>query len=167
MTIYVDMDGVLADFDRGYHERFGVASNKELNNVDWNLVRVTSGFYRDLPPMPDFDELWRFVCSMEPVILTGIPSSVPGALENKREWVRKHIGSIQPIIGCRSSEKCTYAQPGDILIDDWKKYRDRWIGRGGRWITHLNAKQSVRDLGLLLSQDHKKLQKLKTDLFDS
>lgn len=29
--------------------------NKITDNVDWKLVRNTPNFYRDLPPMKDFD----------------------------------------------------------------------------------------------------------------
>jgi hypothetical protein len=31
----------------------------------------------------------------------------------------------------RAAEKCLYAQRGDILIDDWEKYRHVWEASGG------------------------------------
>ena len=58
MQIFVDMDGVLADFDRGYAALFGPHGGKEADDVDW-LVRNTPGVLNaSLPPMPDFDVLW-------------------------------------------------------------------------------------------------------------
>ena len=152
VTLFVDMDGVLADFDTGYRQRFGIAACKENDNVDWGLVRRTAGFYRDLPPMTDFDEFWAGVAPFSPIILTGVPHSVAEAVENKRAWVDKHIGKDQPMIGCASKDKSLHIKaPGDILIDDWNKYRHVWIGRGGRWITHTSAKTSLTELAALLA----------------
>lgn len=151
-TIFVDMDGVLADFDTGYELRFGVRPSKADDNVDWTLVRRTEGFYRDLLPMPDFDDLWAGLAPHNPIILTGVPSSVAEAEANKRAWVDRHIGPHQPMIGCASKDKSLHIrQPGDVLIDDWTKYRSLWIERGGRWITHLSARSSLEELTEILS----------------
>jgi 5'(3')-deoxyribonucleotidase len=144
MRLFVDMDGVLADFDRGYGERFGARPSKADDNVDWNIVRHTPGFYRDLPPMSDFDVLWAGIEHLNPIVLTGVPSSVPEAIDNKREWIVKNIGTHVPMIGCKSKDKCLHGLPGDVLIDDWEKYRHFWIGMGGVWITHLSAKQTLQ-----------------------
>lgn len=143
-TLFVDMDGVLADFDTGYEQRFGTRPSKADDNVDWSLIRNTDGFYRDLPPMPDFDELWAGVEPYRPIILTGVPKSVEEAAANKRAWVDRIIGQDQPMIACASRDKSLHIQRrGDILIDDWEKYRDIWIARGGRWITHTSAASSL------------------------
>lgn len=151
-TVFVDMDGVLADFDTGYELYFGTRPSKADDNVDWELVRGTEGFYRELPPMPDFDVLWRGLAGMNPIILTGVPREVPEAADNKLAWVRRIIGPDQPVITCRSKDKSLHIrQPGDILIDDWEKYRKVWIKRGGRWITHTSAADSLAALGEMLA----------------
>ena len=146
MQIFVDMDGVLADFDTGHEIVFGLRSCKKADNVDWQAVRAVVGFYERLPPMPDMQELWAHVAKYRPIILTGVPSSVAEAADNKRAWVRKHIGSHVEVRCCRSSEKSLHAQVGDILIDDWEKYCHLWLARGGRWVTHRSAAESIREL---------------------
>lgn len=146
MQLYVDMDGVLADFDRGYEEAFGVKTTKEADNVDWKLVRNRLNFYRDLPPMPDMLELWWYVEHMSPIVLTGIPSSVSEAAENKKAWIRKNLGDHVRVECCPSKEKFTFAKPGDILIDDWTKYQSLWVAAGGVWITHTSAANTVLEL---------------------
>lgn len=152
--IFVDMDGVLADFDTGYEAAFGIRPSKANDSVDWSLVRSTDGFYRDLPPMPDFEELWAGLVHLNPIILTGVPSSVSEAADNKRAWVDRVIGRHQPMIGCLSKDKSLHIRnPGDILIDDWEKYRAVWLSRGGRWITHTSAATSLAALGELLDEE--------------
>jgi hypothetical protein len=143
--LFVDLDGVLADFDTGYERAFGIRPSKAADNVDWSLVRKRDGFYADLPPMPDFAELWGFVDQLvkKPIILTGVPSGVPEAPDNKRAWVRRHIGEHVEVRCCRSREKCLHASPGDILADDWIKYRDLWLAAGGRWVTHRSARETI------------------------
>lgn len=152
-TVFVDMDGVLADFDSGYEICFGTRPSKSDDNVDWSLVGAREGFYRNLPPMPDFDELWVAVSPYSPIILTGVPKSVEEAPANKRAWVDRVIGSDQPMITCASADKSLHIKrPGDILIDDWEKYRDIWIARGGQWITHTSAASSAALLSALIAQ---------------
>ena len=144
------MDGVLADFDRHYEALTGERACKVKDNVDWGLVRRTPNFYRDLPPMPDLDELWGYTAALRPIIITGVPSSVPEAPENKKAWVRKHLGAHVPVICCASRAKSDYMLPGDILVDDWRKYAHLWEARGGIFIHHTSAARSVGVLQSML-----------------
>lgn len=146
MKLFVDMDGVLADFDAGYERAFGVRPSKHTDNVDWQLVRDRPNFYRDLPPMEDALELWSYVARYNPIVLTGVPWSVPEAPSNKRAWIYKVLGRGVEVRCCLSKEKCLHAAAGDILIDDWEKYRQLWIDQGGVWITHLNAELTIAEL---------------------
>lgn len=142
-SLFVDMDGVLADFDQHHETIFGVRADKLADNVDWKAVRASKDFYLNIPPMADMPALWDFVARFNPTVLTGVPSSVEEAPENKRAWARKHLGSDVKVITCLSKEKCLHAQPGDILIDDWTKHRALWLAKGGRWITHKSAERSI------------------------
>src|SRR5215217_2328887 len=146
MQLFVDMDGVLADFDRHYENLFGVRPDKTTNNVDWKLIRRTKDFYLNIPPMPDLPELWGRIAKYNPIVLTGIPWSIAEAADNKRAWGRKHLGVDVEVRCCPSRDKCLHAAPGDILIDDWEKYRSLWGARGGVWITHRSAAEMIREL---------------------
>jgi hypothetical protein len=146
MQLFVDLDGVLADFDAHYETQFGIRSSKLTDDVDWLKVRAIAGFYLSMPPMSDAMDLWAHVAPHRPTVLTGTPPKVEEAAENKRAWVRQHLGPGVPVICCRSSEKSLHMRPGDILVDDWEKYRHLWIARGGRWVTHVTAKQTISQL---------------------
>jgi hypothetical protein len=146
MQLFVDMDGVLADFD-GHHEAvFGVRSDKLLDNIDWGAVSSVKDFYLNIPPMHDLKVLWDFIGPLQPIVLTGVPSEVGAAADNKRGWVRRHLGAHVEVRCCRSREKCLHAQAGDILVDDWEKYRHLWETKGGRWITHTSAENTIHTL---------------------
>jgi hypothetical protein len=147
--IFVDMDGVLADFDTQYEKVFGIKNNIEKDDVDWKKVRSIPNFYADIPPMPDMRILWNYVSSYNPIILTGIPSSVAEAAGNKVMWAVKNIGPEVRVWPVRSKEKYLYGKPGDILIDDWEKHRHRWENMGGVWITHINAETTIEELAEL------------------
>lgn len=144
MTIFVDMDGVLFDFAGRYKELFGIEPDLVLDNVDWGLVRDVPGFYRKLRLMPDAADLWQFLAPMNPVILTGVPKKVPGAASDKRDAVAEHFGADVRVITCASKDKSLFASAGDVLIDDWTKYRHLWIAKGGVWVTHQTAAETIK-----------------------
>lgn len=143
VDLFVDMDGVLADFDRHYWDVFGVRPDKTVDNVNWDAVKAVSNFYLNVPPMFDMPLLWARIAGLRPTVLTGVPANVPEAPANKRAWAVRHLGPEVPVVCCRSSEKYLHAKPGDVLIDDWEKYRDRWTKVGGVWITHLCAATTI------------------------
>src|SRR3974390_2935211 len=131
--IFVDMDGVLADFNRHYQRTFGITPCKIKDDVDWALVQTVPNFYLNIPPMGDMNVLWAYVQKYAPTVLTGIPKkeSVPNASANKMDWVKKHLGWGVPVIACRAKEKSLHAKPGDVLIDDWDKHKKLWVKAGG------------------------------------
>jgi 5'(3')-deoxyribonucleotidase len=144
--LFVDMDGVLADFDKHYRNLFSIKSDKSLDNVNWKLVHNTSKFYSSMPPMQDFEELWQYVKRFNPIVLTGVPKEVPAAASDKIEWGKKYLGKDVEVRCVLSKEKYLHANVGDILVDDWEKYKDLWTKQYGFWITHTSAKKTIETL---------------------
>lgn len=151
MKLYCDLDGVFADLDGYYETLFGVRPSKVSDNLDWKKVENSPEFFRRIPLIHDALDLWHAVSHLDPTILTGVPSQFPElAGRNKREWVAEKFGDHVPVITTPSRLKCTYCQPGDVLIDDWEKYRHLWEAAGGVWITHTSARSSIDQLNALL-----------------
>jgi hypothetical protein len=91
--------------------------------------------------------LWEGVLALhpQPIILTGIPWSINEAAQNKRDWVKKHLGDVQ-VVTCFSKDKCKYGLRGDVLVDDRTKYSQGWLEMGGIFIHHKSAEQSLIEL---------------------
>lgn len=143
--IFLDCDGVLADFDTYAEAYFGMPPRQYETAVGsrrfWEELEAKGDFYRNLPLMPDARDLVAGVTHLSPTILTGCPRG-SWAQGQKVEWAAEHFPGV-PIITCRSAQKCDYGKPGDVLIDDWNQHRHHWIAMGGVWITHTCAKTSL------------------------
>lgn len=148
--IFIDMDGVLADFDKALIGIFGfdyaTAEERVGTKEFWKTIHSTHNFYAELPVMEDAEELVEGVKSYDPkpIILTGLPWG-GWAFAQKRKWRDRHFPNLN-IIGCPSKEKCFYGLPGQVLIDDREKYKSYWVEMGGIWITHKSAKESLDKL---------------------
>ena len=146
--IFLDCDGVLADFDTYADAYFGmnprVYEARMGSERFWAELEAKGDFYRNLPLMPDARDLVDGVRHLSPTILTGCPRG-NWAERQKVEWAEEHFPGV-PIITCRSSEKRAHAKRGDVLIDDWHQHRARWIEMGGVWISHTDAATSLAAL---------------------
>lgn len=153
--LFIDLDGVLADFDGHYERLFGARPDRELLDPPnfWKNICSVSTFYRDLPLTRDALDLWRGACALHasPVILTGLPrvATMPDAERHKREWVAEHIGNVD-VICTQSQYKCLHGKPGDILVDDWDRYRGLWTDMGGIFVLHTSVADSLAQLERLL-----------------
>lgn len=153
--VYVDVDGVLADFHQRATQLTGMnvipdRNDREETKVFWNkLKREHPRVFRDLPLMPDSGKLWKYVRGYQPTILTAVPrlESFPTAPEDKKFWIKQHFGSGVPVIVVQSAKvKPEYAEPNAILIDDRDDTIEQWNARGGIGILHKNAKTTIQQL---------------------
>lgn len=146
--VFLDCDGVLADFDAHGLAYFGMPPRRaeaELGAKEfWRQLEARGDFYRSMPLMTDAKALYEGVKHLHPTILTGCPKG-DWAQGQKVAWAAEHFPGV-PIITCRSADKRNYAKPGDVLIDDWPQHRHRWIEMGGHFITHLDAASSLAAL---------------------
>lgn len=146
--VFLDCDGVLADFDAHGLAYFGKPPRQAEVDLGakefWRQLEARGDFYRSMPLMPDARALYEGVKHLHPTILTGCPRGT-WAQGQKVAWAAEHFPGV-PIITCRSADKRDYAKPGDVLIDDWPQHRHRWIEHGGIFITHHDAATSLAAL---------------------
>jgi hypothetical protein len=148
MQLYLDADGVLADFDKRATEVLGMPPREweEQNGSEkfWDTLYATPNFFLDMVPMPDAYVLYDAVAYLKPIILTGCPRG-DWAQPQKFAWRDKYFPGVQ-MICVPSTNKVDFCKPGDIIIDDWPKHMQKWIDAGGIWILHKNAEDSIRQL---------------------
>lgn len=152
MQLYLDCDGVLADFDRAatellgmppraYEKRHGIAAF-------WRELAAHENFYGSLPLMPDAMELFEAVRHLDPIILTGLPRG-KWAAPQKVRWAAEHFPGTR-IITVMAVDKRNHAQAGDILVDDQIKHAHLWEEAGGIFVHHRDARSSIAKLGEIL-----------------
>ena len=158
--IYFDMDGVLADFDRGTKElaNFENISQNEKRPKDfddklWEALKKVPHFYWQLEPMPGAIELFRQIYEEfgdKCEILTGIPKPERGivtAKEDKEKWVAKYLSEDVKVHAVLRKDKVNYCTGKDcILIDDYLKNVNEWEKNGGTGIAFENSEQAMAAL---------------------
>ena len=146
--LFLDADGVLADFNRGARNLLG-ASPKEYiakhgRGEFWKRLAKAPNFFGSLAEMPDARILFDAVRHLKPTILTGLPEGSWSAPQ-KVEWAAEHFPGV-PIVTCLARDKHKHMHPGDVLVDDREKHRDAYEAHGVLFIHHWNAADSLRRL---------------------
>ena len=146
-TIFLDMDGVVADFD-GYAEPivgFRTPGGVHYDQEGWAKISANPRVYRELTEMPDADRLVKEVCelakahNMEVCFLTAIPrqNDVPWVHWDKIKWIEQRWADIPVFFGPYSNDKHQHCKsPDDVLIDDRPSNIEEWRAAGGKAILH-------------------------------
>jgi 5'(3')-deoxyribonucleotidase len=146
--LFLDADGVLADFDRGACELLGMKPKAFIERHGrgsfWKRLARSPNFYGSLPQMPDAPLLFGAVKHLKPTILTGLPLG-NWAARQKIEWAGEHFPGV-PIITCMARDKHKHMHPGDVLVDDREKHRAEYEAAGVVFVHHMNAEDSLRQL---------------------
>ena len=160
MKVFLDCDGVLADFDSYAAGLLGMPprefEEKKHNDAAlWDILYSHEDYFYKLPLMPDAEELVKGVQDrgFDPVILTGVPSKEGSdwAIGQKTRWAEKYFPDLD-IICCKSKDKSLHMVEGyhNVLIDDWTKWAHLWTERGGTFILHTSAVTSLDTLDFVM-----------------
>jgi hypothetical protein len=147
--LFLDCDGVLADFDAGAKKVLGGLLPREFEiryskGEFWKRLARAKDFYATLPLMSDAHVLFDAVAHLRPTILTGLPLGT-WAAPQKLKWAEEHFPGT-PVITCMARDKYKYMKPGDVLVDDRAGHRGKWEDAGGIFIHHKNARASLDEL---------------------
>jgi hypothetical protein len=147
--IFLDMDGVIVDFDAGVRERyhapwwyptewkipyrqFGTDFKTFWNDLDF------PGFWEKLPWTEDGKQIVSLVEPYKPTILTC--SALSCAAAGKLEWLRREypdtLKDKRVLISAGHVTKAAVAGPGKVLIDDKNENIDEWEATGGMGILY-------------------------------
>ena len=146
--LFLDADGVLADFNEGARRLLGMSvrdyERRHGRGGFWKKLAQAKDFYGSLPEMADARVLFDAVKHLKPAILTGLPLG-RWAAPQKVGWAAEHFPGV-PIITCMARDKHKHMHPGDVLVDDRENHRPAYEAAGVVFIHHKNAEDSLRQL---------------------
>lgn len=161
-NIFLDLDGVVANFEGHFIEKF----NRPLKGIKdpelWKLVNADPFFFEEVPPFDGAKEFYDWLNNQclhygyHLSILTACPNDEyqRHALQKKR-WVENHLSKdvwTLPIMGSRN-KYLFYNNLGDILIDDFIKNIDAWNTYVGPGIHHKDFNSTKQMLNLSVFKD--------------
>lgn len=157
-NLYVDMDGVIVDFQAGVHQLIGQPMTKETKKVFWKTIKKmpvneVADFWSNLPWTSDGQAFWRAISKYNPKILSSPGTSLRSTIEEAKDaWIQKHLFP-RPTQVIFETDKWKYASLSSVLIDDMAKQIDPWVANGGIGILHRPgyAEQSISTLRRILS----------------
>ena len=163
MKIYLDMDGVLTDFDGRYAELFGErpaedGQRKQHFWGNWNTF-VDGNHFATLALHRDAHSILQTVKLLNAPV--AILSSSGGGyshnmvIEQKRYWLAQHGINFPAYFVPGGKYKARYAEPDAILVDDTEKNIDGFREAGGVGIVHKNVADTVTQLYTFYKENQK------------
>ena len=144
MTIFVDMDEVIADAYNAHIEIYNAEYEAQLLSENchgrevWQCVpeehqksikgharRV--GFFQDLKVIPQSQEVLSELCKIHQVYIASAAMEFPNSLKEKSDWLDKYF----PFIPWQNRILCghKFILKGDVLIDDRSRNLQSFEGR--------------------------------------
>jgi hypothetical protein len=151
--LFLDSDGVLADFDAKAYEILGGRAISEVpKGYLWAQVerydREVAPFFESLDFMPGAERLISFAQDHfeHLAILTASGYTPKDGPDQKRRWYAQRTPDMEVIVVAKSPDKAQFAAPHCILVDDRAKSLDPWIAAGGIGILHVTIDQTIEQL---------------------
>lgn len=159
--LYLDMDGVQADFFGAWAKEHGVKHYKAIphpedaiNDLAHSKEKRVYDFFRDLDPLPGGMRIVKWLHDHKiPFTVLSAPLRGPYAkasIQAKKDWLDEfNPGTSQHAIF--TSEKYKYATKdgqSQVLVDDFGKYLNAWRDHGGIAIKHEddNTDHTIKEL---------------------
>ncbi len=146
-TVFLDIDGVLADFRKGIHLAFDKVYDYPLLTPKWKFwddwpdvnskmvnTICTSDFWTNLEWMYDGHDILREVIKYfnpEQIYLLTTPMPNIESATGKWMWVKDNIPEYYKRTIITQAPKGLFAKPGTLLIDDKDENVEEFIAGGG------------------------------------
>ncbi|MEO1580536.1 MAG: hypothetical protein AAFR91_01740 [Pseudomonadota bacterium] len=122
MMIYFDMDGVIADFEKGIQAKYGEPFSKMHPGKFWNQQVGRDQVFLDLPSVPTGLELLRGVMATKAPV--SILTSTGGGkyhytiAQEKLAWLERHEIKTPVCFCLNTASKASFSLPDTVLLDD-------------------------------------------------
>jgi len=141
--IYLDMDGVIADFVRRYRELYHMdpaqaEGQKKFDHFFDDFIATNQFATLDLMPgaMEGINFLRKAPVPTQMLSSTSNEERYDDISKQKMVWLQTHGITFNPIFVPGKRLKQHYAAPDKIIIDDTESVIDQWKAKGGIGILH-------------------------------
>lgn len=141
--IYFDMDGCVADFDKGYEDMFDKSPCTEDDSIfNKNCLQVPR-LFRHLAPIYKGVKLVNLLSREYMIVFLTTPMKImQSCKKDKILWIREQFGRGYPVIF--SHNKADYAiDESSVLVDDMDHNLGAWKAAGG---TAINIKEPIDNI---------------------
>ena len=157
--IYLDMDGVLCNFEKRYVELYKESPNSSRDKKNWSenwTDFIMTKQFETLDIFPGAIELLRYVRRTElPIEILTSSGGVKYhdlVAEQKDIWLKKQGLTYKRNVVPGRSLKAAYATPNTILIDDTEDVIVAFNKAGGIGILHKDIGETVQTLDSVLAK---------------
>lgn len=147
--LYLDMDGVQADFFGAWADKHNVSHWKAIHNKENEIEQLANStpeevysFFRNLRPLPGGMAIVKWAQDNNiPYTVLSAPLRGPYANESKQaksDWLDEHHpGSSSNAIFTSSKQKYAVKDGiANVLVDDFGPYIQKWTDAGGIPVKH-------------------------------
>lgn len=147
--LYLDMDGVQADFFGAWADKHNVSHWKAIIDKEGEIEELANSsseqvyaFFRNLRPLPGGQEIIKWLNDNKiPYTVLSAPLRGPFAdasKQAKRDWLDEHNpGTSNDAIFTSSKQKYAVTNGvANVLVDDFGPYIQKWTDAGGIPIKH-------------------------------
>ena len=165
INVYLDLDGVVADFDGRVKELFGKSMSEFPSSEIWGKIGQVEHFYLSLDPLPKYKTLFDHLMNLHEAgtihleVLTSLPlptNNLITAADDKIAWSASYLCpsiKVNTVIGGQFKAKFV-KQPNDVLIDDTLRNIVEWRKSNGVGIHHISNAETIIELSTLLDNQY-------------
>ena len=159
--LYLDMDGVQADFFGAWAKRHGLTHYKEIPHPEDAINELANSspeevynFFHDLKPLNGGMKIIKWLHQHKiPFTVLSAPLRGPYAsssIQAKKDWLDKHNpgASNDAIFTSKKFKYATNNGEQNVLVDDFGRYLDGWSNAGGIAVKHedSNTNHTINEL---------------------
>lgn len=167
--LYLDMDGVQADFFGAWAEKHNVTHWKAIQNKEKEIEKLANSnaedvykFFRELKPLPGGQKIIAWLKQNKiPFTVLSAPLRGPYAdasKQAKKDWLDQYNPgtSSNAIFTSKKFNYATNQNVANVLVDDFGPYIQKWTDAGGIPVKHEDEHEVPNTADLTI----KKLEKI-------